>query len=230
MRRLLIFFLICFLCTNSPAQILVKVKTDKLLYEYGEVVNITVMAINPTSILIGRWYGAPCIAYYRMDDFNLKYYTACIQVMTFISFPPNDTLFYHFTYPSSSQAPLSLGSHIVIGEILDYGISQSITITVNTVTTITGDNLYSDEFILNKNYPNPFNGITQIPFSIANPCVVKVDILNSLGTIVKTYHENYNTSGSYLLSIDLNNEPSGFYFCRMSVGNKSEIIKLILLE
>jgi hypothetical protein len=46
------------------------------------------------------------------------------------------------------------------------------------------------EFALLQNYPNPFNPSTMIPFELATPSTVRVEVYNALGALVDVLIDN----------------------------------------
>ncbi len=95
-------------------------------------------------------------------------------------------------------------------------------------------------FALQQNYPNPFNASTVITFSIesagAASTDARLDVFNVLGQKIKTLHEGELPSqGSYSFTWDGtmddgNNVASGVYFYRLSLGDKNETRKMVLLK
>lgn len=95
------------------------------------------------------------------------------------------------------------------------------------------------DFQLCQNFPNPFNNETRIEFSLPFDAMVKIDIYNITGQVVKTLVNEEKTAGVYVLSwngTDENGAPlsSGVYFYRIEVGKKSEkfseMKKMILMK
>jgi len=95
-------------------------------------------------------------------------------------------------------------------------------------------------FALEQNYPNPFNGSTVIAFSLDGAGAAMVDgrleVFNVLGQKIKTLHRGELPSqGSFSFTWDgTDNEgngvASGVYFYRLSMGDKDETRKMVLLK
>jgi len=92
-------------------------------------------------------------------------------------------------------------------------------------------------FILNKNFPNPFNPSTIISFeireSISEKAVIK--IYNSIGELVRTIPKNINGTGYYSVlwdgkSDDGNILPTGNYIYSINYGNISKTGKMTLIK
>ena len=95
-------------------------------------------------------------------------------------------------------------------------------------------------FALEQNYPNPFNAATVITFSLDEASAARVDtrldIFNVLGQKVKTLHDGeLPAQGSFSFTWDgtdndNNGVASGVYFYRLTMGDKNESRKMVLLK
>ena len=95
-------------------------------------------------------------------------------------------------------------------------------------------------FALEQNYPNPFNAATVITFSLDDASAAQVDtrldVFNILGQKIKTLHKGeLPAQGSFSFTWDgTDNEgngvASGVYFYRLSMGDKDETRKMVLLK
>lgn len=87
-----------------------------------------------------------------------------------------------------------------------------------------------DQFKLNDNYPNPFNPSTVISFSIPDDKFVKLSVFDVLGNEIELLENNIKKAGIYKYTFDANNLASGVYYYKLSVGNKTEIKKMMLIK
>jgi hypothetical protein len=95
-------------------------------------------------------------------------------------------------------------------------------------------------FALEQNYPNPFNAATVITFSLDNASAARIDtrldVFNVLGQKIKTLHNGeLPAQGSFSFTWDgTDNEgngvASGVYFYRLTMGDKNESRKMVLLK
>lgn len=86
----------------------------------------------------------------------------------------------------------------------------------------------SKGFVLENNYPNPSNGETTFSFSIDKDQRVYLDIYNVNGQQVGVVvHENLR-SGSYEVKFNTSSLSSGIYFYRLTAGNQSETLKMLV--
>lgn len=91
-----------------------------------------------------------------------------------------------------------------------------------------------------SNYPNPFNPETWIPYRLANPSNVRIDIYNAQGSIVRQLDLGYQTAGvfqtrSHAAYWDGKNEAgetvaSGIYFYSLTAGAFSATRKMLILK
>ncbi|MEJ5305021.1 MAG: CotH kinase family protein [Ignavibacteria bacterium] len=96
-----------------------------------------------------------------------------------------------------------------------------------------------NDFKLLQNYPNPFNSNTRIsyiiPGNLNSPQKVTVKIYDILGREITTLIDDYQTAGYH--SLDFNIEAikqqsisTSVLICRLSVGNKTQTIKMLHLK
>jgi hypothetical protein len=86
------------------------------------------------------------------------------------------------------------------------------------------------EFVLNQNYPNPFNPSTRISYFVPKESFVSIKVYDFLGREVTTLVSEIKSTGSYELSFDATNLPSGTYFCTMTANGFSNTTKMVLLK
>jgi hypothetical protein len=80
---------------------------------------------------------------------------------------------------------------------------------------IGNNELVVTNFQLYQNFPNPFNPVTNIKFSIPEISSVKIVVYDILGKEVHVVANKQFSAGSYILSVDGKNLASGIYFYRM---------------
>lgn len=91
------------------------------------------------------------------------------------------------------------------------------------------------EFTLSKNYPNPFNPITNLDFSIPKKSQITMRIYNMLGQEVITLLNEEKSYGNYSISWNgLDNKgvsvASGVYFAELRSKDKRRITKMLFLK
>ena len=84
---------------------------------------------------------------------------------------------------------------------------------------------------INNAYPNPFNPIVNLSYSIPVPNHVSVVIYDLNGELISVLEDSFQQKGSYNLLWDTaNNISSGIYFAKYIIGKQSYAQKLSLLK
>ena len=121
-----------------------------------------------------------------------------------------------------------------IKAIYDEGTSELI--EINFQYTGTGvENILPLITELNGNYPNPFNPITIINYSLAEESNIELIVFNIKGQNVKTLINEKLPAGNHQVmwdSKDENSKPvsSGIYFYKMNTNNYTSTKKMILMK
>jgi hypothetical protein len=87
-------------------------------------------------------------------------------------------------------------------------------------------------YSLSQNYPNPFNPVTKIKFDISANSVGQtfLSVYDLLGREVATLVNEQLQPGTYEVTFDGSNLPSGVYFYRLSSGNYIETKKMLMIK
>jgi hypothetical protein len=85
-------------------------------------------------------------------------------------------------------------------------------------------------FSLEQNYPNPFNPKTNIRFSIPESGVIKLSVYNIVGEEVAVLINGYTEAGSFDVSFDASNLPSGIYLYNITSDKFFSTKKMSLLK
>lgn len=91
------------------------------------------------------------------------------------------------------------------------------------------------ETSLEKNYPNPFNPSTSIPFQLKEAGFVSLKVYDMSGSLVKTLAADFRDAGTYeIIWNGLNNDgqqvASGQYLLQMSAPNYSNTLQMTFLK
>jgi hypothetical protein len=127
---------------------------------------------------------------------------------------------------------------ITIGNCHDLRISNILlnNTSVPDVTIFnTADETVPASFNLVGAYPNPFNPATRIVFVNPNSSLVKIEIFDMKGTLVKTVVDVEMEPGRHEIMWDGTNDglahvASGQYLCRIQSGSFMRSIKILLLK
>ncbi len=85
-------------------------------------------------------------------------------------------------------------------------------------------------YSVSQNYPNPFNPVTSIRYEIPKEGIVSLKIYNVLGSEVSTLVNETKQQGSYEVTWDAANYPSGVYFYELSADEFTERKKMVLVK
>jgi hypothetical protein len=77
------------------------------------------------------------------------------------------------------------------------------------------------------NYPNPFNGRTQIELSLTKPANVRLTVINMSGAIVSDIYHGELYEGIHKFSFETGMLPRGIYFGKVSVNNEIKTLKMV---
>ncbi len=109
--------------------------------------------------------------------------------------------------------------------------------TFNFSNEVKVDFIQPNDFILNQNFPNPFNPSTTIEFILGEDSYVKLEVYNALGEKVADLLNENKEQGSYKIKFDASKLPSGIYIAKLESvtngkqgGSKIQSIKMSLLK
>ncbi len=85
-------------------------------------------------------------------------------------------------------------------------------------------------FKLYQNFPNPFNPTTKIQYSINVDSFIRLNVFDILGKEVSTLVNKKQPAGTYQVTFNANNLPSGVYFYKLQAGSFVKTKKLLLLK
>jgi hypothetical protein len=92
-----------------------------------------------------------------------------------------------------------------------------------------GDDL-PKEYSLAQNFPNPFNPMTVIEFSLPKTGYVSLVVFNSLGQEVQTLMRQQMAPGRFRVQWNAANVASGVYLCQLRAGEFMQTKKLVLIR
>jgi hypothetical protein len=116
-------------------------------------------------------------------------------------------------------------------------VELSFTVSTQPTALYEGDLPVSGAFQLHKNFPNPFNPSTTIPFEVGGGKAVNVqlNVYNLLGEKIAVLVDEKLTPGSYKATWNAldqfgNRAPSGVYFYELLAGEYRQIHKMLLVK
>jgi len=89
-----------------------------------------------------------------------------------------------------------------------------------------------NEAELYQNFPNPFNPVTTIRYSLPKDDFISIELYNALGELVQEIERDYKVRGEHELTLSFNNSllSSGIYIYTLKTSDNILSKKLILLK
>ncbi len=87
-----------------------------------------------------------------------------------------------------------------------------------------------DKYILSQNFPNPFNPVTTINFSIPKSGHVTIKVFDILGKETSVIVNEDYSAGNYRKEFDASDLSSGVYFYKITAGSFSETKKMVIIK
>ncbi|TAK67479.1 MAG: T9SS type A sorting domain-containing protein, partial [Bacteroidetes bacterium] len=105
----------------------------------------------------------------------------------------------------------------------------------NTVFVNTKNSDIFPDFLLEQNFPNPFNPKTDVRYEIRDASHVTLQVFDLLGREITTIVNENQYPGSYTVAWDASEMPTGIYLYRLNVINGKgikffSIKKMVLLR
>ena len=75
------------------------------------------------------------------------------------------------------------------------------------------------EFYLSQNHPNPFSAKTTIKFCLPCKTRVKLDILTTRSSVLRTLLDGEKEAGTFEIEFDGSGLPEGSYICLLQAGD-----------
>jgi hypothetical protein len=104
----------------------------------------------------------------------------------------------------------------------------------NQTTVVTVVNYYegmptvnAGQLVLDQNYPNPFSGLTTVPFSLPKAGNVRFFVMDAMGKIVNSF-ERFFPEGDNVVTLDMEAYSSGVYYYGIEVDGQRQMRKMIL--
>ncbi len=98
------------------------------------------------------------------------------------------------------------------------------------LSTPRGEKPLAAQFTLHEPYPNPFNPSSQLQFDLASAAYTTLTVYNVSGREVRTLTSGFRPAGSYSVSFDAADLPTGLYIARLTAGESAQSRKLMLVK
>ncbi len=112
-------------------------------------------------------------------------------------------------------------------QLMDPTFSEE---NVSTLDVASENTTIPESFLLHQNYPNPFNPSTSISFDLPDPGLVELSVFDMLGREVAVLVDRQMTTGNHIVNFSGSELASGIYFYKLSVGNTTQVRKMVLVK
>ena len=117
------------------------------------------------------------------------------------------------------------GNHPVNLGVIYYQAIPVSEIKANTIGHYYGLNVEQPNtgkvMVVNQNYPNPFQGSTDVLVYLTKPGTVNVEVRNAMGALVSTQSYDNLAKGNHVLSINGESLSTGIYTYTLISGGSS---------
>ncbi len=104
------------------------------------------------------------------------------------------------------------------------------TASTTQVTSVNLDREKPSHFVLEQNFPNPFNPVTTMSFSIPQSGIFSLKVYDLLGREIAVLINEKLDAGFHQKTWDASSFPNGIYFYRLSDGNHVKTKKALLVK
>ncbi len=194
---------------------------------------------------IGEWLG------YTVEDVTPGTYNINVSVasngvagmffiqingvnVSVVNVPTSTGGWYNWVNLTIPDIEISGGEQFIRLQIVQGGFNIE-SITFESVLGTSNESLISNQFKLEKAYPNPFNNEIKIPYKTSNKDIISAKIFNLKGQSVVELYSGKKEAGNHSLTWNgLNNlrqeVPSGTYILAVDNEQKFYAQKLLLLK
>ena len=123
---------------------------------------------------------------------------------------------------------LDASSQMLIDMNVVMGDSKWNDLGVSIISLV--DFVLPEAYALEQAYPNPFNPVTTLSFSLPEMSEVSLSIYDLQGREVASLLSGMMDAGYHSVNWDASNHSSGMYFVKMLAGNHAETQKLMLIK
>ena len=143
----------------------------------------------------------------------------------------NEGLELEATYFNNTNETVSFGLLSTDEMMVLFGLFY----TGDQLSNDDDDKYISSEFLLQNNYPNPFNPITTLKYNLPEDSFVDITVYDILGMVVNNLVNKNQSSGSKLIQWNATNNQgeqvsAGVYLYKIQAGDFSQTKKMILLK
>jgi len=151
-----------------------------------------------------------------------------------VNVPASTGGWYNWVDLTIPDVEISSGEQFIRVQIVQGGFNIE-SITFESMLSNSNESLISNQFKLEKAYPNPFNNEIKIPYNMDRKDIISAKIFNLKGQLVVELYNGKKEAGNHYLTWNgLNNleqeVPSGTYVLVVNNEQKFYTQKLLLLK
>ncbi len=202
------------------------------------------LRLNPTQDSINNANGS---VYIKVVVPAVKLYTDTVLVSAAITPTPGSGSF-SITYPGVNKFtafPDSLLVKVTANNVTPATYTLTVTAkgpngtpvhtrtaTIVAASTISGiaGNEEPVTYSLSQNFPNPFNPVTRINYSVAKQSDVTITIFDIVGKEITRYSQPRQTAGNHFVMFNAANLSTGVYYYKIQAGDFTEVKKMMLIK
>ena len=143
--------------------------------------------------------------------------------------------FWHTTFSAVVVPELTPGVNEIVLSFVDYAFQPLVPPVADTLHVLYEPSAAGElpalptELRLTA-YPNPFNARTEFTYTLAQPCAVRLTVLNTLGQRVAMLVDAPQSAGVHRVNFDGGDLATGLYVARLETGSGVYAQKLVLLK
>jgi len=115
------------------------------------------------------------------------------------------------------------------GDLTDT-LTVQVTVRGNTSIGDINDQNKPEKFDLMQNFPNPFNGFTEIQYALPEDGRIQLDLFDIRGHLIETLYNGKQRAGYHSVEWNSDDVPSGVYVCRIKNDHVSLVCKMMVLK
>ena len=139
-----------------------------------------------------------------------------------------------------------LWQHIGLGNITNIdsviinwttgNVTKMTNVTANQILTVDEcligiiNNQLPEKYLLKQNFPNPFNPVTQIEYSLLKSGFVSLSVFDVNGKLIRNIVSENQTYGTYRYDFDGTSLASGIYIYKIETENFIDTKKMVLIK
>jgi uncharacterized Ntn-hydrolase superfamily protein len=138
------------------------------------------------------------------------------------------------TYAATLTSPLSPGSDTLSARVVSgtdtVRIAARPVVVYRPATGVTGPDNAPQAFLLEQNFPNPFNPVTIIHYVVGTPSNVSLKVYDVAGKEVLSLVDGWRSSGRNVVTLDASALSSGVYYYQLRTAEYIATRKMVVLR